>query len=643
MSGRALLAIGCDLYDHMNGLGGAEADAVAIFDALIRPEIGDYDIGNSGLLKSPTLQDVRSALTDMLFGHGPLDALTFVFAGHGGVSGGSFYMATRDSRPEALSATALSLADLLRMIGEAAPKQTYLFMDACQSGGLISDLNVILKSEVMGRFGTPGVTLLATAASNEAALEEGGNGIGTAALLDCIHGRTFLQDSNLALDLVEIGRAVSERVAAAGEQTPVVWGLNLYGPSSFCKNPHMSTGDAPLRSVLVGWPEAEVAAAIRSGLPRLWEPYVAITSRWDPRELVDRLSPLLTQVGGNPDILINLVHRITEACVGQARESKDVFREIEVRAACAVSLLPFSEHPEIRAFLAADCEHIASLVEEALDAITEAIRSYRYAIVTGGLSDLYQLPIRLSKLLGWAGYATHVREIAERDLAPAAGRMSEIFDWLFKTYSLSTVSISDAQAPYVLSAAVAAAKLRLVEQGESLLSHLFASAVDCGGRIARADLDPADVLGYLLARHDGAKQPGKLIAQPTELVAVLLRTSRLFDLSDDFDASLSLLDHLQVNAYLPADYRLFGTEHIPSGFNAMFQIGHDIWSVADLERAWPEFERPANPAIKMTSLLASLLFPDRTPWFLLPELLSVGKPRRDHRAKTNDPVEEGNE
>ena len=63
----------------------------------------------------------------------------------------------KDSRGHALSATALSLADLFRMIAEAAPRQTYLVLDACKSGGLISDLNVILKSEVMGELGTPGV------------------------------------------------------------------------------------------------------------------------------------------------------------------------------------------------------------------------------------------------------------------------------------------------------------------------------------------------------------------------------------------------------------------------------------------------------------------------------------------------------
>ena len=220
MTGRALIAIGCDAHEHLDPLLGAEADARNVFDTLMRPEVGDYDRARSRLLLSPTLQDLRNALTDVLFESGSLDTFALSFAGHGAVGAGSFYMAARDSRALGLSATALSLADLLRMVAEAAPKQTYIFIDACQSGGLISDLNVILKSEVMGELGTPGVTLVATAAANEVAYEVGGHGIGTAALLDCIRGDVFLQDATPALDLVEIGRAVSDCVAAAGGQTP---------------------------------------------------------------------------------------------------------------------------------------------------------------------------------------------------------------------------------------------------------------------------------------------------------------------------------------------------------------------------------------------------------------------------------------
>lgn len=618
MSGRALLAIGCDAYDHLNPLTGAEADAKAIFDALIKPEVGDYDAGRSQLLLSPTLQEVRDSLTATLFGADTLDALTIVFAGHGAVGSGSFYMATRDTRLQGLSATSFPLADLLRMIAEAAPRQTYIFIDACQAGGLISDLNVILKSEVMGEFGTPGVTLLATAASNQEAIEAGGHGIGTAALLGCIDGSIFLQDSNPALDLVEIGREVSERVSAAGAQTPVVWGLNLYGPPSFCRNPHAGGGNAPLRSVLVGWPDPASAAAIRASLPRLWEPYVAIPTRWDARAFLSRLEPLLAELRNDPAVLTDFARRITEACAVQGRESRDRFREIEVRATCVVALLHYTDDASVREYVAWACAEIGMLVEQALAGVSHGIAAYRFALVTGGMSDLYHLPIRLSKLLGWAGFAVHARRIGSQDLSPAADRLTELLAWIDETYSLSLVSMSDCQAPYSMSVLTAAAALGLQDEGERLLGHLFSSAVACRGLVARADLDPSRALDYLMARGSDEAPAVELVAQPTELVLTLLRASRLFDLVDEFDAALEHLDHLALNAYLPEDYREFGAEHISGGVNAVFQMGHDIWTIAELEAAWPHFPSPGNDGAAMASLLASLLFPERTPWFLLP-------------------------
>lgn len=619
MSGRALLAIGCDKYDTLNRLTCAETDATDIFELLAQTNIGDYDAGRSSLLRSPTLQEVRDTLTAMLFGDECLDTLTIAFAGHGAVSGGSFYMAMRDSRLTALSATALSLADLLRMIAEASPRQTYIVIDACQSGGLISDLNVILKSEVMGKLGTPGVTLLAMAASNEVAIEIGGNGVGTSALLGCIRGDIFLQDSNPALDLVEIGRVVSERVSAAGAQTPVVWGLNLSGPAGFCKNPHAGTGNAPLRSVLFGWPDATTSEAIRVALPDLWESYVGISSAWEPRAFLDRLAPLLDKLRNDPKALIHFVRRVTDAYAMRAVVSRDRFNEIQVRAACAVALLPFSDDAEVAHFLAGACVEIAALVERAVSQAVTAIDEYQFALVTGGMGDLYYLPLRISKLLGWAGFAVHVRLAISDEVAPARQCLVDLFSRIFDPYSLSLVAMSDAQTPYIMSVLTASSRLGLHDEAERLLGHLFSSCIECAGRVARSDLDPSKVLSYLVARGNPTASPtNELVAQPTELVLTLLRASQLFDLDNEFNTELSQLDHLALNAYLPDDYRNFGAEHVAGGTNAVFHIGHDIWNIAEIDAAWPHHPSPPNAGTAMTVLLASLLFPDRSAWFLLP-------------------------
>jgi hypothetical protein len=59
---RVLFAIGCNLYEHATQLGGAERDAQRIYGALIRPEIGEYDVYRSRILLSPTFDEVRKAI-----------------------------------------------------------------------------------------------------------------------------------------------------------------------------------------------------------------------------------------------------------------------------------------------------------------------------------------------------------------------------------------------------------------------------------------------------------------------------------------------------------------------------------------------------------------------------------------------------
>ncbi|BBI21284.1 hypothetical protein EKJ_21310 [Qipengyuania flava] len=626
---RAMIAMGCNHYEHLEDLGSAEYDAEAIFDALIQPQIGDYDGLKSKLLKSPTLDEVRAAFKEILFGTETLDVLTITFAGHGAVSSGSFYMALRDTDASALSATGLSLSDLFRMIAEAAPKQTYLVIDACQAGGLVSDLNVILKAELMGRDGTPGVSLLATAASDQAAVEVGKHGIGTEALLKCINGDIFLQDSSPALDLVEIGRAVSTNLMEQGAQTPTVWGLNLYGPPSFCKNPHVEAGAEPLRKILADWPDPESRKSIQSFLPKLWGPYSSTGEDFDSRRFVELLFSLSDELSSEPQMLENLNRRISESFAVQAQQSKDVFKPIEVRAAAIIALLPSAKNADIADHIAERCNQLADEIEHAVEYVADAITNYEYALVTGGLGDLYHLPIRISKLLGWAGFAAHSRILTGTDSSAAEESLRSILDRILQVYSLSLVAMSDCQSPYLITAITALEQFRMRDEAEQLLGFYFNSVVDCGGKVARPDLQANKVLSYLIARGSGELN-GKtdLVAQPSELVLALLRLAHLTNLGDQFDLSLSELDHLPLNAYLPDSYENFGALQIPEGLNAVFQIGTDFWQIAELEMSWPNPPIPENVAEALASILAALVFPDRSPWFLFAssDQRGVGEP-----------------
>jgi hypothetical protein len=55
------------------------------------------------------------------------------------------------------------------------------------------------------------------------------------------------------------------------------------------------------------------------------------------------------------------------------------------------------------------------------------------------------------------------------------------------------------------------------------------------------------------------------------------------------------------------------------GVNNLWQIGHDIFRVGDLDTNWPSVTSKGDPTpgLMAGAAMASLLYPDRVPWFLL--------------------------
>jgi len=384
---RILISIGCNLYDDANTLTGAETDAQRIFDALVRPEVGDYDSNRSRLLLSPSIDEVRTALREALFSNGVIDTFTFFFAGHGGMRAGSFYMWVRDTRSEAQSITALSLSDLFRSINEATPNQSNIIIDACESGGLIADLGVLLKSDMLGDAGTPGITLVATSAQNQFSGETDLGGFGTNAILDCIEGRDFVQDTASVLDLVEIGRRVSSRLKTA-DQCPVVWGLNLYGPPRFCRNPHFGSDPArPLREIVRSWP-ANSGTSTREFYDALWRAYASVSDEWEPRSFSDVVSASLSPLASTPDLLAGFVERFGDAVMERAQFSVDPFRRAQVSAALAVSLLPYIQSEAVERSVARFVEVTGDQLSTAGSQLLDDLREDSYALMAGGSGAL---------------------------------------------------------------------------------------------------------------------------------------------------------------------------------------------------------------------------------------------------------------
>lgn len=607
-------------YDDALQLTGAEADATRIFEALVRPDTGWYDGTRSRLLLSPTLDMVRAALRDMLFKPPAVETFTFYFAGHGGVSAGSFYMWLRDTTVTGQSASALALADLFRNVNEASPRQTNIIIDACESGGLIEDLGVLLKPELLGDAGTPALTLVATSARNQGAGESPAGGFGTNAILDCIEGREFVSDAFSALDLVEIGRKVSICLQPLG-QNPVVWGLNLYGPPSFCRNPRYDRhGMAPLRDMVQTWP-AEADVVMKVNHDRLWATYTSITGEWNQEQFQAVVRSIVHSLGLAPEQAARVCERLAAAFLQRSAQSDDPFRAAVIAATLAASLLPFVESREVEA----SAKRLLGVASEALRQANATLLSDlsadRFALLAGrggGLADLYFLPLRVSKLLGWAAAAPYLCQ-TQADREQADAQFKTLLKLILEYYEGSVVALTDAQAPAWCVALAQAAAVGLNEEGERLAGHVFHSLASCSGRLARGDLAPESALEYLLARsrNDYSECTG-LIERPIETLTVVLRAARLFRLEEVFDEALWRLDGVGFSAYIPTCLLQFNSDTMHGGQNLVWSIGHDVCRVEEFAATWPsQIPLPTTPVINALAVISALLLPDRQPWFLL--------------------------
>lgn len=617
---RVLLAIGCNTYEYASHLAGAEVDAQRMFDALIRPEVGQYDVVRSKLLLSPSLEQVRLCLRGVLFADPQPETFTFYFAGHGGVSAGSFYMWLRDTSPKGQSMSALSLADIFRSINEASPRQSNIIIDACESGGLIEDLAVLLKPDLLGDAGTPALTLVATSAQDQTSSETPTGGVGTNAILDCIEGRDFIQDSTSALDLVEIGLRVSTRLGASG-QSPVVWGLNLYGPPRFCRNPRYASDPmAPLRDIVQNWPAAS-DETIKRHYNELWTVFSTISDSWDHIEFHKVISSVLRPPDLEPNILGGMAERLAATFMQKATQSRDPFKSAQVAASLAVSLLPHIESEAVSASAYRLLTQSCSVLLKANAALISDISADKYSLLSdrgGGLGDLYQLPLRVAKVLGWAAASTVLCK-RDADRAEAELQFGTLLRLILEHYGGCVVALSDAQAPFWCVALSSAVRLGLVEAGEQLAGLVFHSLVQCAGNLARFDLPPERALDYLLARRNNDYSTcTDLVERPSETLTVLLRASNLLGLDEIFNESLWMLDGVHFSAYIPDDYIRFGEPMMDGGQNLVWSIGHGVFRVGDLTATWPAMMPIPQSVLEADlAIVASLLFSDRQAWFLL--------------------------
>ncbi|HEV7317282.1 MAG TPA: caspase family protein [Ensifer sp.] len=624
---RILLAVGCDQYDYkpLSQLHGAESDAAAIFDHLVTKGWGEYDKARSRLLRSPSLAEIQNEVSAILFNDGRVVEFTFFFAGHGGVKDGAYFLCAKDSDVSKLSMTSLSMTQLFAWLNEAKVAQTNIIIDACQSGGVVHDISTLLNPNVIGKVGSLALSILAASGSDEYAGEIDGGGICTSALLSCLRGDIIVQTTRPTLDLVEVGKVVSETLGH-GNQTPVYWGINLYGRARLAKNPKFAQGAPHIAEAWASFTPNEAANDhIRANADKIWGLYISLARGFDADRFFEVLEPLCDHFANEIAIASSFVEGLANTFGPRIRQNGDLYDEAQLYAACVASLMKLIESGNVADQVSQDLiRRTVRCVNEANEALLSQLRQDKYALLAprSGFSDLYFLPLRVLSVFGWIGAAAQAATLLGQPTLLSRTAAADLVELILAEYSQSVVAVSDEQAPFYVAFVAGCDTLDCAEAAELTSGYLFSTLCDSRGQLAASRLTGDQALAFLDAKISGNYADiDDTLARPTSLLPALILHYHKMGMPDLVDRAIRTFDHVHMNIFTPFTYRSF-CDPVVDGINYSYQVGHSIWRTADLVGEWRNIRSKIDddPALKIASLrvgalLVSLLRPDREAWF----------------------------
>jgi hypothetical protein len=548
------------------------------------------------------------------------------FAGHGAVRAGSFYMCLSDTSPEALSVSGLSIISLFSMINEFRPQQVNLIVDSCQAGGSTFDVSNLLKPEVVGASFSPSIAFLGACGEDQTARESQSGGVLTNALIPFLTGENEIQTRQPFLDLIEVGAEVSRQLRASGSgQKPVAWGLTLYGDGHFAKNPHFNP-DPIARRFPLPEPTANSAVArrIQSHAADLWEEHRLIGEEFSAPRLL-RLIRKVSDDDKSGITTLHLVNGLARTLALRADDGDDLLARSSCLGTCAIALLPFLDVAEAR-----NCARELLIDRSSLDhrhrsELAKRLNADADTLLhpSGVAGDLFYLPVRVTKLLGWIGAGFLIDRIIGSD-SPAADYFN-LAEHIIASYPNSLVAVSEEQAPYLYLFLKACEACGYDDLARDVLQRTYASFADRAGKITRVGVDGTTACKYLLAlARSQSDKHTPAPANPSYLCPILLLFGERLGLGDAWQ--LKDLDRLSIAYFLPETYRDFSELVIGRGINHTLKIGFGMWSLTDFKRKFDGtldsltgFEDKEQVAL---AIVAAMLLPDRVP--LLLERMQLG-------------------
>lgn len=628
-SQRVLLSIGCNEYQSLGKLSGGESDAKKIHLELTESKLGCIKPEHSFLVLSPTLNDVRATLEQLQDRFKEIESLTIFFAGHGGVVNGTYYLCMCDTRNDRMSTTGLALSHLFEFINEIKAAHCNLIIDACEAGGMISDVGTLLKPEVIGKARSCGVSIFVSSASDQTASEDNAGGWGTTAILRILSGEIDTGSRAPFLDLLDIGRAAAQYVAStsAGRQLPSVWGMNLYGPMPIYGNPHAldKTPNSLLQITGIS-PASAAGMVIGASSSELLGLMFAPASELTPEKLHAKMFQSMEQLEKIPSAPATFIESVWRSLGTSVRKQANSFAHIELTATCIALLLPSVPNDGNSAICVRSlAEDIFVELHAVLARILEMLKENPKSLCRHGIPDLFYLPQRISRILGWIGAGLFIAKQYGLDAAALNILSVKFSRYIADHYAASAVGMSESETPYLAAFLLTAVEHGNTEICEQITSSFYNALIENDGALARADLPASDVFNYLRARENvNLESQRKFCSHPSEALAFVLLMGEVLSLRDLIDLNLECLDHSHLNIFIPNSHSQFSLRCIENGLNHVFQIGHGVWGVSDLVSRWrtscvPQFDNDISlrvAEVKIGALCSSLIFPNRVPWFL---------------------------
>jgi hypothetical protein len=354
-------------------------------------------------------------------------------------------------------------------------------------------------------------------------------------------------------------------------QTPLLWGLNLFGEARFCRNPHYG-GMMPVLGALPRFATGtEADVLIRQNTEEIWSVYFSILNDFSPRRLTDLVVPVVSALSENGDGPGAFTRGLADACAFRANNAIDIFRPVEVMAACIAGLLEQSTRHDVDEVMLDMTRQLLDMNRQALGETLQMLKDDKYSFLSerGGYADFFYLTLRLSRVLGWVGAQHFIGSWMDTGNDPyeeeiLRGLVTEIL----KTYSSSLSALSEVQSPYLLTFIACCRERGWSDDVEMVFGHLFSDFVFTCGRIARPNLEPDRVFEFLMRpAEDNYSGASHMFSRPGEMLSILLLGARWFGLEGVTDPYLQDLDHHSFNVFHPTDHRGFARSTVRDGMN----------------------------------------------------------------------------